>query len=308
MNAMAVLFNDRSVGDGLELDSNKLLQLAIAADGGLEFSSGDLTIKYPADGGVKTSSVGLEVDMSGMAAQATPAEADLFLVEDSGGTDAKEKVTLAQLRDAIIDPPADGAIKNTAELFEVDISGMAAQASPAEGDLFLIEDSGGSDAKEKVTLTQLRDAVIDPPADGGLKNTNEVFEVDISGMAANTNPAEADLILIEDSGGTDAKEKVTVANLRKTFEQPYTIETITATDTLDAANLVVICNSASALTVNLPAANTETGLHYHIKNINTGVVTVDPDGVETIDDLSTVTLNQYDAIHIITDGTEWWIL
>lgn len=161
-NAQATRYNDRTLGNGLTLDANRLLTIDLVATGGLEFASGDLQINYPADGGVKTSVVGLEVDMSGMAANATPAEADWFLIEDSGGTDAKEKVTLVQLRDAIINPPADGAIKNTTNVFEVDISGMANTADPADGDHILLEDSGGSDAKERVTVAQLRTTLGSP--------------------------------------------------------------------------------------------------------------------------------------------------
>ena len=38
-------------------------------------------------------------------------------------------------------------------------------------------------------------------------------------------------------------------------------------------------------------------------------VTIDADGSETIDDETTQTLpSQYDSIHIVSDGTEWWII
>ena len=85
------------------------------------------------------------------------------------------------------------------------------------------------------------------------------------------------------------------------------IETVTTTHT--AGNeTYIICNSAGAFTVTLPAVASSLEKVYHIKNINTGVVTVDGNASETIDDQTTQILNQYDAMHIVCDGSEWWII
>jgi hypothetical protein len=314
-----MMYDERSVGDGLKLDSNRLLALALSSTGGLEFASGELKIKYPADGAVKTSAVGLEVDISGMAAQATPAEGDLFVVEDTGGTDAKEKTTLAELRDAIINPPADGAIKNTTNVFEVDISGMAAQATPAEADLFLVEDSGGSDAKEKTTLAELRDAVINPPADGAIKNTTNVFEVDISGMRAWGTPgpqSTSDYLLIEEVGVGDEKLKETTGDFRLWTHEQRGLTTITASATLNPETTsILLCNHATvAITVTLPANGaSRIGYVAHIKNINQATVTITPnvaDGTQEIDDNdgSPYTLAYRESLTVVSDGTEWWII
>jgi hypothetical protein len=53
------------------------------------------------------------------------------------------------------------------------------------------------------------------------------------------------------------------------------------------------------------------GRVYNIKKIDSSpnIVTVDGDGSETIDDGTTAALTvQYEAITIISDGAEWWIL
>lgn len=146
------------------------------------------------------------------------------------------------------------------------------------------------------------------PADGGVKTGTDGLEVDISGMAANTDPAEADLVIIEDSGGTDAKEKTTIAQLRATLEQPWTISTQTDTYTMLTTDHVVLANKATAFTITLPAAADLTGQHYYIKSIGVGAVTVDGASAETIDDVATVVLNQYESITIVSDGSEWWII
>jgi hypothetical protein len=89
----------------------------------------------------------------------------------------------------------------------------------------------------------------------------------------------------------------------------HKVNTITGTTTLDSSYYVVLCNSASPFTVNLPAAASNTGRVYLIKNINTGTATIDPNSSETIDGASTYALStQYSGAYIACDGTSWYIL
>lgn len=82
----------------------------------------------------------------------------------------------------------------------------------------------------------------------------------------------------------------------------------TATD----SDAVILCDaSALAFTITLPTAVGRLGRVYRIKKTDgsPNTVTVDGAGVETIDGGLTATLTvQYEAITIISDGTEWWIL
>lgn len=89
----------------------------------------------------------------------------------------------------------------------------------------------------------------------------------------------------------------------------HSLNTITTTTTLDNTYYAVLCNSSSAFTVNLPAAASNTGRVYYIKNINTGTVTVDGNASETIDGATTYALStQYQAIMIVSNGTNWFII
>lgn len=66
---------------------------------------------------------------------------------------------------------------------------------------------------------------------------------------------------------------------------------------------------AGDATVNLPAANGLVGQEFVIKNSSTGIITLDPDGSETIDGELTVLLStQYDALTIVSNGTNWIIV
>lgn len=75
---------------------------------------------------------------------------------------------------------------------------------------------------------------------------------------------------------------------------------------LSASNDVLLVNGT--YTATLPTAAGITGKVFTIKNIGTGVVTVDGDGSETIDSSTTVTLDPEEAIKVVSDGTEWWII
>lgn len=74
-----------------------------------------------------------------------------------------------------------------------------------------------------------------------------------------------------------------------------------------AGDGVIICNKATAMTVTLPAA-TGTGDTYTIKNINTGLVTVDANGAETIDGQATQDVAQWNALKIIDYGAGTWAI
>ena len=90
-----------------------------------------------------------------------------------------------------------------------------------------------------------------------------------------------------------------------------TLVTKTGAYTIVSNDDIVLCNAASAsFTVTLPAAADYTGKMFWIKKIDStaNTVTVDGAGSETIDDGTTAVIrNQYEAINVISDGTEWWI-
>lgn len=85
---------------------------------------------------------------------------------------------------------------------------------------------------------------------------------------------------------------------------PYT--SVTTTYAVTANDYFVNCASGT-FTVSLPTASGITGKLYVIKNSGTGVITVDPNGSETIDGSTTKTLTQYNTLSIQSNGTNWVI-
>jgi hypothetical protein len=80
---------------------------------------------------------------------------------------------------------------------------------------------------------------------------------------------------------------------------------LSASDTV--ATPFTLVSSASATTMTLPTASGFIG-QLTIKNINTGIVTVDGAGSETIDGRLTIGLYKNNSITIISDGSNWQII
>lgn len=83
------------------------------------------------------------------------------------------------------------------------------------------------------------------------------------------------------------------------------VNSVTGATTLTATDSLVVCDGT--FTITLPAvADVNTGKIYYIKNIGTGLITLDGDGTETIDDDTTQPIASYESMEVISDGSEWW--
>ncbi len=75
--------------------------------------------------------------------------------------------------------------------------------------------------------------------------------------------------------------------------------------------LLTIDATSGAVTVTLPVAAESLGAHIVVKKIDASgnAVTVDAAGAETIDGAANKVLAaQYDAVTVICDGSEWWVV
>ena len=91
--------------------------------------------------------------------------------------------------------------------------------------------------------------------------------------------------------------------LRQSRRRAFT--PVTTTYTALSTDDIIQCNGT--FTVSLPTASGISGRIYHIKNVGTGTITIDPDGTETIDGELTQTLNAWESISIYSGGTNWRI-
>lgn len=105
-------------------------------------------------------------------------------------------------------------------------------------------------------------------------------------------------------GGTSGEYYHLTANQYARFGVP---SIKTSTYSLAATDPTIICDSTSAFSINLYPA-TGSGNKHTIKNINTGIITVDGNSSEIIDGELTQTLGQWDSIDIIDYASGKWII
>lgn len=97
-----------------------------------------------------------------------------------------------------------------------------------------------------------------------------------------------------------------------TTTETLSIVTKTGAYTVTDSDAVIICDAASgAFTITLPTVVGRTGKVFYIKKVDAtaNAVTIDGDATETIDGaLTQVLAVQYNALKIVSDGSNWHIL
>ncbi len=84
------------------------------------------------------------------------------------------------------------------------------------------------------------------------------------------------------------------------------LATKSATYTATVGDCVILCSNTWTLA--LPAAADATGLHLMLRNTGAGTITLDPDAAEQIEGAGTYALSAGNAVHIVCDGSAWWIV
>ena len=91
----------------------------------------------------------------------------------------------------------------------------------------------------------------------------------------------------------------------------FAARAITQNHTVTAGDHTIFANATSTnITVTLPTAANIMGRQYIIKRVDSSgnSVTIDPDGSETIEGASTMTLADQRSVVIQSDNSNWWIV
>ena len=104
-----------------------------------------------------------------------------------------------------------------------------------------------------------------------------------------------------------ANEFVTRKGLISLGGISYPYVAINGTYNVDAQTDHFIDCTTGTFTVTLPTAVGQPGKFYVIKNSGSGTITVATTSSQTIDGNLTETLDQYDSIQVVSDGTNWII-
>lgn len=135
-------------------------------------------------------------------------------------------------------------------------------------------------------------------------------------VGASITIADTDGVIVNDGGVTKlipASDLKTYAGYSVSVDTTTiaTTSPVTLTSPSDNEEVYVISNSTSNVTVNLVAAATcGSGFKYTFKVLGTGTVTIDPNSTEYIDHSgqTTYALTQYDAVTMVTDGSNWYLI
>ncbi len=119
--------------------------------------------------------------------------------------------------------------------------------------------------------------------------------------------ADGVITWMEDEDRFDFADAVLVTG----FHSAITTKTDTDYTATINDDVILVSTGATTRTISFPAASTLTGKIYHIKKIDSGVglVTLDPNGSETIDgDLTPDITTQYESFMIVSDGSNWHVI
>jgi hypothetical protein len=93
------------------------------------------------------------------------------------------------------------------------------------------------------------------------------------------------------------------------FSATQAVQSITGTASpTPSVTSLLLCASATSYTVTLPTAVGRTGVRLDLKNTGTKTLTVAASGGQTIDGAPTYTLNKMNAVSLVSDNANWWII
>lgn len=99
---------------------------------------------------------------------------------------------------------------------------------------------------------------------------------------------------------------------QKTVGRAVAVVAKTANYTATAADEVILVDATSgAVTITLPAAAGVSGRRYTVKKTDLGLntITIDPNGSELIDSALTMVISDYlQAVTLVCDGVQWWVV
>jgi hypothetical protein len=146
-----------------------------------------------------------------------------------------------------------------------------------------------------------------PVANGGTGQTSYTDGQLLIGNSTGNTLSKAALTAGANVTITNGPGSITIAASGGGGSSTLTISDKTGAYTVVAGDLGTIINCTSGtFTVSLTAAATlGSGFNCWVWNTGTGVITIDPNGAETIDGNSTITLRKGEGMQIVCNGANW---
>ena len=77
---------------------------------------------------------------------------------------------------------------------------------------------------------------------------------------------------------------------------------------LDSSYHIILCDFSTATALSLPPPSSNNKVQFTLKNINVGVVTINPNSTETIDNATSKDINALESYTLLCDGANWWMI
>lgn len=158
----------------------------------------------------------LDVKLSELTGKDVPVMADSVALVDSEATDASKKATLTNclkiLGETAAGDKATSSLSEVDGVMKVDVGNTTATTAPAPADKVLVE-VGGVNKSASITniVKAVGEAMVNnATATSGVSEVDGVVRVDIGNVTANTSPASANKVLVEQGG---VNKSITLANM-----------------------------------------------------------------------------------------------
>jgi hypothetical protein len=197
--------------------------------------------------------------------------------------------------DAIIQNKGAGAVTCDSKVVNQNCALILSNDGGASWQSTLVDAYGGTITKGNLTAGSSKISI-------GGTGTASLF-----GAGASIDVSEANLThnnIGSKQGGASGEYYHLTANQYARFGVPLVKN---ATYSLASTDPTIVCDSDTAFSINLYAA-TGSGNKHTIKNINTGIITIDGDSSETIDGQLTQTISQWDVINVVDYASGKWII
>lgn len=132
------------------------------------------------------------------------------------------------------------------------------------------------------------------------------FDVEDAHNASITNPVNDDVFTYNSTLTAWTNTPVSALVSRSPIQTERVLSSFTINTT---SSVVLVSASSSTINATLPIASTQRGRTYTIKKIDSSVNYVTISANTFIDGAYTFDLTtQYDAVQVVSDGTQWWII
>lgn len=221
--------------------------------------------------------------------------------------DANAKLAAAQLPDAVVGATVYQGAWNASTN-----SPSLASGTGTQGHYYVVSVAGSTNI-DGITDWEVGDwAIFNGTVWEKVDNTEKVSSVAGKTGVVTLDSSDVGLGSVDNTSDADKPiSTATQAELDIKMDMFQTVSVTGSTHTAETSTCILADGSSNAITITLPAAADSQYAQLAVKRINSGAndITIDGNASETIDGAATHVLDQqYAAVRLICDGSNWFII